>query len=131
MVKGTLSPAPNAPVQTLVQMPTPNANGTITMTTTNLLAFCQHIVMAIRQNPLSNNNNNGGSSANDLRQEVCEYQKEVRASLDTKAVTIFNGFNYQAWKVGILADAKVISGTDRLQAFQAEKEVAQWGWTRI
>ncbi|PGH31690.1 hypothetical protein GX50_05530 [[Emmonsia] crescens] len=121
MVEGALSPAPNAPIQTLVQMPTPSANGTNTMTAADLLAFCQQMMMGMRQNTPSNNNNNGGSSADDLRQEVGEYQKEVKASLDTKAVAIFNEFNYHAWKVGILADAEVIGGTDRLQAFSSRK----------
>ncbi|OJD23420.1 hypothetical protein ACJ73_05228, partial [Blastomyces percursus] len=95
-----------SPMPTNINMPTPNAAGTITMTTADLLAFCQQM-MNTRQNVQNNDNM-------DARQEIREYQREVQGSMDTKAVTTFDGSNYQAWKIGILADAEVIGGTDIL-----------------
>ncbi|KKZ62806.1 hypothetical protein EMCG_02849 [[Emmonsia] crescens] len=68
---------------------TPNANGMITMTAADLLVFCQQM-MLVRQN--NNNNNN----TDDLKHEMREYQREVKASLNTKTVTTFDGSNYQA-----------------------------------
>ncbi|EEH41014.2 sugar transporter [Paracoccidioides lutzii Pb01] len=41
-----------------------------------------------------------------------------KASLDMKTVTTSNGFNYRVWKVGILADVKVIDRTDILMETQ-------------
>ncbi|OAX79761.1 hypothetical protein ACJ72_05915 [Emergomyces africanus] len=73
-------------------------------------------MLTTRQSSDSNNNNNSGTVANDLKQEIREYQKEVKSSLDTKAETTFDGSNYQleAWNVGILAVAEIIGGTDIL-----------------
>ncbi|KKZ63841.1 hypothetical protein EMCG_01848, partial [[Emmonsia] crescens] len=93
-------------------MPTPSANGMITMTAADLLAFCQQMMMATHQNPDSNNDS--GTPVNEQKQEIREYQKEVQTLIDMKTVTTFDGTNYQAWKVGILADAEVIGGTDIL-----------------
>ncbi|OJD14704.1 hypothetical protein ACJ73_09051 [Blastomyces percursus] len=55
-----------------------------------------------------------------LRDELREYQKEVKYAPDTKSVTTFDGTNYEAWRVGILADAEVIGGTDILLKNQRE-----------
>ncbi|EEH16707.2 hypothetical protein PABG_06794 [Paracoccidioides brasiliensis Pb03] len=74
---------------TLSPTPAPNASGMITMTAANLFAFCQQM-MATRENA----------------REIREYHKEVQASMDTKAVTTFDGTNYQAWRIRILADAE-------------------------
>ncbi|EQL31026.1 hypothetical protein BDFG_06565 [Blastomyces dermatitidis ATCC 26199] len=54
------------------------------------------------------------------RDELREYQKEVKYALDTKSVTTFDGSNYEAWRVGMLADAEVIGGTDILLRTQRE-----------
>ncbi|KGQ00879.1 hypothetical protein PAAG_12468 [Paracoccidioides lutzii Pb01] len=76
-----------------IPLPTPGANSTIMMTAADLLAFCQQMMMAARQD---SPNNNSGTPLDDLRQEVREYLKEVKVSLDTKSVTTFNESNYQA-----------------------------------
>ncbi|ODH13918.1 hypothetical protein ACO22_06795 [Paracoccidioides brasiliensis] len=88
---------------TLSPTPAPNASGMITMTEANLFAFFQQM-MATRENA----------------REIREYHKEVQASMDTKAVTTFDGTNYQAWRIRILADAEVIGGTDILTKNQHE-----------
>ncbi|KGQ02167.1 hypothetical protein PAAG_11122 [Paracoccidioides lutzii Pb01] len=84
-----------SPTLTPIPMPSPNASGMITVTAADLFAFCQQM-MATRENA------------------------RVQASIDTKAVTTFDGTNYQAYRIGILADAEVIGGTDILTKNQHE-----------
>ncbi|OJD12287.1 hypothetical protein ACJ73_09381, partial [Blastomyces percursus] len=64
--------------------------------------------MAIQINPLLHRWQHHGS------------YKEVKYALDTKTVTRFDGSNYEAWRVGILADAEVIGGIDILLKNQRE-----------
>ncbi|KKZ63842.1 hypothetical protein EMCG_01849 [[Emmonsia] crescens] len=61
------------PCPTMPTMPTPSANGMITMTAADLLAFCQQMMMATHQNPDSNNDS--GTPVNEQKQEIREYQK--------------------------------------------------------
>ncbi|KGM92461.1 uncharacterized protein PADG_11278 [Paracoccidioides brasiliensis Pb18] len=79
-----------SPMSTTIPTPTSNASGMITMTAADLFAFCQQM-MAIQQNTQINEN----APAYTLKQEIREYQKEVQAVMDMKAVTTFNGTNYQ------------------------------------
>ncbi|EGE87131.1 hypothetical protein BDDG_10083 [Blastomyces dermatitidis ATCC 18188] len=60
------------------------------------------------------------SSRDTMRDELREYQKEVKYALDTKSVTTFDGSNYEAWRVGMLADAEVIGGINILLKNQRE-----------
>ncbi|KGQ00692.1 hypothetical protein PAAG_12648 [Paracoccidioides lutzii Pb01] len=107
---GTPSPNPGP-----IPIPTPNANGMITMTTADLLTFCQQMMTARENARMSDT-----TPAYTLKQEIREYHKEVQASMDTKTVTTFDGTNYQAWRIGILADAEVIGATDILMKNQHE-----------
>ncbi|EEH22948.2 hypothetical protein PABG_05159 [Paracoccidioides brasiliensis Pb03] len=91
--EGTPSPQP--------QMPTPNASGMITMSVADLLAFCQQ--MTCHNTPIND------TPVDDIKSQIREYQKDTQKATDTKAVTTFDGSNYQTWHIGILADAKVIS----------------------
>ncbi|OJD23139.1 hypothetical protein ACJ73_05508 [Blastomyces percursus] len=58
--------------------------------------------------------NDNNTPADDLKLTIREYQKDIQKAMDTKAVTTFDGTNYQAWRVGILANAEVIGGTEIL-----------------
>ncbi|KKZ64049.1 hypothetical protein EMCG_01633, partial [[Emmonsia] crescens] len=75
------------PCPTMPTMPATSANGTITVTAADLLAFCQQMMLATRQTHDSNTENDSGTPMNDLRREVREYQKEVQISIDMKTVT--------------------------------------------
>ncbi|EER42403.1 conserved hypothetical protein [Histoplasma capsulatum H143] len=85
-----------------ILMPTLTANSTITMTAADFMAFCQQLISA-RQNQ------NYNTPADNSR-----YERDVRASINTKAVTTFDGTDYQTWRNGILVDAEVIGGIDIL-----------------
>ncbi|OAX82917.1 hypothetical protein ACJ72_02724 [Emergomyces africanus] len=101
------TPSPLMPIG----MPTSAANGTITMTAADLLAFCQQMMNA-------RGTQNSEQAPIDMKREIREYQRDVQASMDTKTVTTFDGTNYQVWKIGILADAEVIGATDILMKNQ-------------
>ncbi|KKZ68152.1 hypothetical protein EMCG_06174 [[Emmonsia] crescens] len=83
----------DTPCSTMLTMSISSANGTITMTAADLLVFCQQMMMTTHQN---SDSNDSGTSANDLKQEICEYQKEVQTSMNMKTITTFNETNYQA-----------------------------------
>ncbi|KMW69162.1 hypothetical protein BDDG_13329 [Blastomyces dermatitidis ATCC 18188] len=55
-----------------------------------------------------------------MRNELQEYQKEVKYALDTKSVTTFDGSNYDAWCVDMLTDAEVIDEINILLRTQQE-----------
>ncbi|OAT02708.1 uncharacterized protein BDCG_17737 [Blastomyces dermatitidis ER-3] len=48
------------------------------------------------------------------RDELQEYQKEVKYALDIKSVITFDDSNYEAWHVDMLTDVKVIDETNIL-----------------
>ncbi|QSS60302.1 hypothetical protein I7I51_05099 [Histoplasma capsulatum] len=85
-----------------ILMPTFTANSTITLTAADLMAFCQRLISA-RQDQ------NYNTPADNSR-----YERDVRASINTKAVTTFDGTDYQTWRNDILVDAEVIGGIDIL-----------------
>ncbi|OJD09598.1 hypothetical protein ACJ73_10198, partial [Blastomyces percursus] len=85
-------------------MPRMSPDGMISMSFEDLMAFCD------RMNARRNDN----TPADDHKSTIREYQKDIQKAMDTKAVTTFDGTNYQAWRIGILADAEVIGGTDIL-----------------
>ncbi|OJD11924.1 hypothetical protein ACJ73_09434, partial [Blastomyces percursus] len=86
-------------------MPRMSPDGMISMTLEDLMAFCD------RMNTRRNDDN---TPADDYKSTIREYQKDIQKAMDTKAVTTFDGTNYQAWRIGILADTEVIGGTDIL-----------------
>ncbi|OJD21683.1 hypothetical protein ACJ73_06977 [Blastomyces percursus] len=67
-----------------------------------------------------------------LRDELRKYQEEVKYALDTKSVMTFDGTNYEAWRVRMLADAEVIGRTGIILRNQREStatrpiEVDKW-----
>ncbi|KGY14655.1 hypothetical protein PABG_12527 [Paracoccidioides brasiliensis Pb03] len=77
------------------------------MTAADLFAFCQQM-MATHENSRINENT--------LRIP----SNRRYTSMDTKAVTTFDGTNYQAWRRGIHVDAEVIGGTDIITKNQHE-----------
>ncbi|OAT01743.1 uncharacterized protein BDCG_17220 [Blastomyces dermatitidis ER-3] len=89
-------------------MPRMGQDGMISMSLDDLMAFCDRMSTRREVTP----------AVDDFKSQIREYQKDVQKAMDTKAVTMFDGTNYQAWRTGILADAEVVSGSDILMKNQ-------------
>ncbi|EDN04180.1 predicted protein [Histoplasma mississippiense (nom. inval.)] len=113
---GTPSPMP---------IPTLNSNGMVTMAAADLIALCERLISARALPPPPSPPPPPPSPPppNSIPEEdpnmlAREYQKEAQASLNTKSVTMFDGINYQMWKMAFLLNAEVISGADILNKNQ-------------
>ncbi|KGY14785.1 hypothetical protein PABG_12279 [Paracoccidioides brasiliensis Pb03] len=80
------------------------------MSVADLLAFCQQ--MTRHNTPIND------TSVDDIKSQICKYQKDIQKAMDIKTVTTFDGSNYQTWCIEILVDAEVISDSNILMKNQ-------------
>ncbi|EER37236.1 conserved hypothetical protein [Histoplasma capsulatum H143] len=108
-------------ISSSISISTLNSKDMVIMTAADLIVLCKWLIVSYQSSSsLSSPPSSPPSAKSDEDSKVLahKYQKKMQVSLNIKFITTLNSINYQAWKIMILSDIKMISGVDILNKNQ-------------